>query len=274
MILLPHPAMKTCLSLCLGALLGAAVPSAVRGQTGQILVPVEPTAAPIAARLDAPAARPAARRLGEGEVFERLSRQVATQLGLGDGELSLSPVSRCTPVECPEGPWEATVLAAPDVKGLTAHFYLRFRLQAGEQGLGEWQLPVRAQLTQEVWVAGRQLARGETPDAAADLGRRRVDILAERQPPIATLTALDGYECVQAVPAGQPLSWRDLAPRTLVHRGQSVDVIAEDGPFVISMRAQALEDGANGANIRVRNVASQRDIDAQVVGAGKVKVRF
>lgn len=266
--------MKPGLSLLLGALLGVAAPCPAPGQIAQILAPVEPDATPIPAHVDAPAARAVIRRLGEAELFERLARRLTERLALEDGELSLSPVSRWTPVECPAGPWEATLLEAPDLKGLTSRFYVRFRLQAGEQVVGEWQISVRAQLAADVWVAGRRLARGETPDPAADLTQRRIDILADRQPPIAARTALEGYECTQTVPAGQPLTWRDLAPRALVRRGQSVDVIAGDGPFTISMKALALQDGANGANVRVRNVASQRDIDAQVVGDGKVKVKF
>ena len=146
-------------------------------------------------------------------------------------------------------------------------------MEAGDQSIGEWKIPVRAQLAQDVWVATRRLARGETPEAT-DLEKRRLDVLAERQTPISAHNPLEGYEIAQSVAAGQPLTWRDLSPRTLVRRGQVVNVVAGDGPFTISMKALATQDGANGAMVRVRNLTSQRDIDAQVVGEGKVQVRF
>ncbi len=213
-------------------------------------------------------------RLGEPELFERLARRLTDRLALEDGELSLSPVTPWTPIELPAGTWDAALIEAPDVKGLTSSFYLHFRVEVGDRQVGEWQVPVRAQLAQEVWVATRRLARGETPDASADLEKRRLNVLAERQSPIPARTALDGYEFAQTVAAGQPLTWRDLSPRTLVHRGQVVNVVAADGPFSISMKALATQDGANGAMVRVRNLNSQRDIEARVVGENKVQVRF
>ena len=255
------------------ALLGL-VAQPAQGQLDNILVPVSPAATPTASRTSAPMVRATQMRLGEAELFERLAKRLTERLALEDGELSLSPVSPWTPVEMAAGTWDAVLLEAPDVKGLTSNFYLRFRVEAGEKQIGEWQVPVRAQLTQDVWVATRRLSRGETPDAAADLEKRRLNVLAERQAPIASHNSLDGYEVAQTVAAGQPLTWRDLSPRTLVHRGQVVNVVAGDGPFIISMKALAIQDGASGAMVRVRNLTSQRDIDAQVVGEGKVQVRF
>lgn len=255
-------------------MLGVAAVQPAHGQLDNILAPVKSVAVSAAPRAAAPVVRTVNMRLGEAELFERLAKRLTERLALEDGELSLSPVSPWTPVEMPAGTWDVALLEAPDVKGLTSNFYLRFRVDAGERQIGEWQVPVRAQLAQDVWVATRRLSRGETPDPAADLEKRRLNVLAERQAPIAARSPLDGYEVAQTVAAGQPLTWRDLSPRTLVHRGQVVNVVAGDGPFIISMKALATQDGANGAMVRVRNLTSQRDIDAQVVGEGKVQVRF
>ena len=117
------------------------------------------------------------------------------------------------------------------------------------------------------------LSRGDVP-AADDLDKRRINVLAERQPPLPANVPVDGFEVAQSVAAGQPLTERDLAPRTLVHRGQTVSVVADDGSLSISMKALATQDGASGATIKVRNLTSQRDITAQVVGENKVAVRF
>ena len=262
--------MKLYVCVFFGALLAL---QPAKGQLDGILAPVTP-AAPASPRVVAPVAHQASSmKLGEAELFERLAKRLTERLSLEDGELSLSPVSPWTPIDAPAGTWEAVLLEAPDVKGLTSSFYLRFRVEAGDRQIGEWQIPVRAELSQDVWVATRRLSRGETPETA-DLEKRRLNVLAERQPPIAARNSLDGYEVAQAIAAGQPLTWRDLSARTLVHRGQVVNVVAGDGPFTISMKALATQDGANGAMVRVRNLTSQRDIDAQVVGENKVQVRF
>ena len=262
--------MKPHVCLFLGALLAS---QPARGQLDGILAPVAPTTASATVRAVQAPRQADVMRLGEAELFERLAKRLTERLALDDGELSLSPVSPWTPVDLPAGTWEAVLVEAPDVKGLVASFYLHFRVEAGDQAIGEWKIPVRAQLSQDVWVATRRVARGETPEAS-DLEKRRLDVLAERQTPISAHNPLEGYEVAQSVAAGQPLTWRDLSPRTLVRRGQVVNVVAGDGPFTISMKALATQDGANGAMVRVRNLTSQRDIDAQVVGEGKVQVRF
>lgn len=266
--------MKTTFPLFLAVLLAGFAFSPAQGQIRSILTPVEPVTVEPVKRTLAAGGRATAMRLGETELFERLARALTERLALTDGELTLLPVSPWIPVEMPAGTWAATLIEAPDLKKLGSNFFLRFRVESGDQLIGEWQMPVKAQFTQEVWVATRQLSRGVTPNPDTDLEKRRLNVLVERQPPIAARNPLDGYEFAQSVTAGQPLTWRDLSPRALVRRGQSVEVVAGGGPFSISMKALALQDGANGAIVRVRNTTSQRDIDARVVGSGKVQVSF
>ena len=238
-----------------------------------ILAPVTSTAPAAAAHRAAAPVRAAGMRLGEAEVFERVARKLTERLALEDGDLVISPAAAWTPVDVPAGTWDLTLIEAPDLKGLSASFFVRFRVDSGDRLVGEWQVAVRAEYFRDVWVAARRLTRGETP-APADLDKRRLNVLAERQAPVAARVAMDGFEVAQAVAAGQPLTDRDLVPRTLVRRGQVVNVVAADGPFSISMKAMATQDGAGGATIKVRNLTSQRDINAQVVGEGKVQVSF
>ncbi len=261
--------MKAFLLLFGGVL--AALPARAQ-DLGNILAPVNAPA--VTARHAAtPARTTGSIKLGEAEIFERVARKLTERLALKDGELSVSPISAWTPVDVPAGTWDITLLEAPDAKGLVTQFYVKFHLDVGDHQVGEWQVPIRAEYYREVWVANRRLARGETP-APADLDKRRLNVLAERQPPIPARESVDGYEVAQSIAAGQPLTERDLTPRTLVHRGQTVSVVAADGTFSISMKALATQDGSNGAIIKVRNTTSQRDITAQVVGENRVEVRF
>ena len=146
---------------------------------------------------------------------------------------------------------------------------MRFRLDAGDNQVGEWQVAVRAEYVRDVWVATRRLvARRRRPPRPTSISAASTSSpSASRPSPRAC--PLDGYEVAQSVAAGQPLTDRDLAPRTLVNRGQVVNVVAADGLFSISMKALATQDGANGAMIKVRNLTSQRDITAQVVGEAR-----
>jgi flagella basal body P-ring formation protein FlgA len=76
------------------------------------------------------------------------------------------------------------------------------------------------------------------------------------------------------VPAGRPLGRREAAGRPLIRKGQFVEAVAQHGAMSISMKALALENGAAGDLIRLRNVESRKDFNAQVLNENKVQVRF
>src|SRR5208283_2653492 len=129
---------------------------------------------------------------------------------------------------------------------------LRFELRAGRQMLGSWQMPVQARLWREVLVAQTTLQRG-TPLKEAALAHDRCDVLTLREP-LCDLPANAGaYELGETVAAGSPLLARALRLRPVVSRGQIADAVVRDGPMVISLKVEVLEEGVPGQTIRVRN---------------------
>ncbi len=65
---------------------------------------------------------------------------------------------------------------------------------------------------------------------------------------------------------------RSVRIRPVIRRGQAVDALVEDGALTISMKVEALEDGAPGQFIRVRNAQSLRDIRGKVVNEHSILV--
>jgi flagella basal body P-ring formation protein FlgA len=61
------------------------------------------------------------------------------------------------------------------------------------------------------------------------------------------------------------------APK-LVHRGKDVTIVAESGDFMVKMNGSALSDGHRGELIKVKNLRSQRVIQAEVIDDNLVKV--
>ena len=78
----------------------------------------------------------------------------------------------------------------------------------------------------------------------------------------------------RAVPAGRMLTWRDIARRPLVRKGEVVEVAAVEGPLMVTMKAVAMENGAQGDTVTVRNAESRKDFSAMVVSENRVQVRF
>jgi flagella basal body P-ring formation protein FlgA len=74
------------------------------------------------------------------------------------------------------------------------------------------------------------------------------------------------------VRAGQPVVASDLAEPTLVNRNDGVTLTCETPGMVLTVRAKALDAGAEGDTIAVLNAQSNRVVQATVTGPGRVAV--
>ncbi len=125
----------------------------------------------------------------------------------------------------------------------------------------------------EVLCFSRPLSRGHVLEAE--------DLVSTRRP----LSRLKGC-CVQdpsravglalkrSVRAGQPLVTGMLTRPLLVRRGDRVTIRAEGPTISISVPGEVRQDGARGAFVRVKNLMSQREINAQVLDGKTVRVFF
>jgi flagella basal body P-ring formation protein FlgA len=88
------------------------------------------------------------------------------------------------------------------------------------------------------------------------------------------LKSLVNMELVRDLTPNTPLRSYDVKPAVLVKRGQEVIVTAGQGQgFQISLRAEALQDGGLGEQIRLKNSESGRSLSAVVTGPNEAKVR-
>jgi flagella basal body P-ring formation protein FlgA len=108
-----------------------------------------------------------------------------------------------------------------------------------------------------------------TPDMV-----QTVDGTLRGAPPSALTDAQSaiGMMTTQSVRAGSVLTDRAVAPPQLVRRGEVVTVIFESGALRITNRAESLQNGAAGDEVTVRNLQSQRTIQALVTGPRTVRV--
>jgi flagella basal body P-ring formation protein FlgA len=101
--------------------------------------------------------------------------------------------------------------------------------------------------------------------AAADLVRERRDVINLHEAPASLDPADDTLEFAEAVSSGFAVLARDLKPKSVIHRGQTADGRLEDGALTIKLKVVALEDGAPGQLIKLRNPASSRFLSGRVV---------
>ena len=140
-------------------------------------------------------------------------------------------------------------------------------------GAKPWKLflPTRVKLLQTVVVSSRPLARGQRL-GKADLALEKRDIGALRGKAIQNPSQVLGYLMSRGVPAGRVLDSALLEAPVLVERGRRVRMAIQTKGIDITMAGTALEDGALGETVRVRNPASRRVVEGVVVGPAQVRL--
>lgn len=218
---------------------------------------------------DAATLAPIAVPLTREALLAGVSRELVAHYNL-EGDLDLELLRSWSPPPQLAKAWTITVIEYPAVAA--SSMLLRCRIAAEGKVVAEPQLVVRAALWRDAWLTRSQLTIGATFDPSV-LEARRVDLFRERE----ALPAAVGdrsYIFARGVPAGRLLTWNDIARRPLVKKGEIVDVSAVEGTLIVTMKAVAMESGAQGDTVTVRNPESRKDFAAMVVDENRVQVRF
>ena len=227
------------------------------------------TAAPVVTRAAEPAAPVVVAPVTPDQFLPQLVAQLSAHFRL-EGELQLELLRNWTAPALPAAPWEMTVVSPPP--SLAPQMIVRVRLVSAQRNLGEWNLPLRAQLWAEALVAQRPIIRGQILDSSLFDFRRTDFIHAKDAVPAGA--ALDSLTVARGVGVGAVLTWRDVVRRALVQRGGRVEVVAGTGALTITMKAVAMQSGALGETILVRNPESRRDFSAVVTAENQARVTF
>jgi flagella basal body P-ring formation protein FlgA len=126
-------------------------------------------------------------------------------------------------------------------------------------------------VTRMVWVSAQSLKRGTTVQA------HMFKVLEQTVPAHETRFVNDerellNTELVRDLPANTPLKLQDIKASTMVKRGQQVTVAVGEGKgFLITVRAEAQQDGLLGDQIRLKNPESGRSLTAVVTGVNMAR---
>jgi flagella basal body P-ring formation protein FlgA len=209
--------------------------------------------------------------LTEAELIAAIEKDFPRRFPI-KGELKISLARPWAPVKLPGADFFAECIQIAG-NGLSSNMGFTLRVVSDGKIVGEWPLQVRVELWQDVWVSTQRIDRGMVLDSGL-LTQKRLDVLREFVMPLTVDHDLQGFEVNQTVQSGRPITRREIVERTVVKKGQLVDAVASEGGLNIRMRAIAVEGGAAGAVIRVRNIDSQKEFVAQVLNENQVQVRF
>jgi flagella basal body P-ring formation protein FlgA len=202
------------------------------------------------------------RRLEEAELLAILTETLQNGQVRDTGQLELK-LSRPWPgASIPDEPFTVKFTDLPPA-GLQSRNLLRFELRGEQESLGTFTVTAEAKVWEEVWIARTTLPRS-LPIRDADLVRERRDTLTLRAPLAQFAADEERLELSENVSAGSPIYARMVRPRPVIRRGKLVDAIVADGVLNITLRVEALDDGAPGQVVRARNLKSKREIRGKV----------
>ncbi len=154
---------------------------------------------------------------------------------------------------------------------LSVNAFLRFSIWDEGQKLGDFSTPLRMAHMQEVLFAKVPLSRGVAP-VSQNFERRKVDVLKSHANSVPVTAKLSGYQIDSNLKPGSPLKWNLLSKINLVRRGDVINVYASGNGIYVTMKGVALEDGVEGATIRIKNLSSEKEFSAKVLDEASVKV--
>ena len=211
------------------------------------------------------------RVLAEKEALHLLTQTLQKQFVKERGELELRLSQPLAAINVPDEPFAIKISDLPTA-GVNSAFIVRFDIETAQgEAVGSWQASLQAKVWRDIWVAASAMKRGDSV-RGADITRQRRDVLLCWEP-LAEFTPDDSsLEFVGPVQAGMPVWARLIRQRAVVHRGQTLAAMVQDGALQIILKVEALEDGAAGQIIRIRNPLSQRDLRAKVIDEKNVLV--
>lgn len=136
-----------------------------------------------------------------------------------------------------------------------------------------WKLyvPVTIRARLRVLVAAQSLSRGMQVQAGM-LGRADRDVSKLPYGYFVRAGKVEGQVLRRNVAPGTVLTPEMLRPPLLVRRGQIVTISAGSGGFSVTTQGVALQSGARGALVRVRNTRSNRVLQGVVTASGQVHI--
>jgi flagellar basal body P-ring formation protein FlgA len=182
--------------------------------------------------------------------------------GLNDARIELTVVPPRVAPAC-TGPVEVDAL---DTRQVTR---MRFAVRCPQAGSSRQEYIVRARIFASVVLTAVPIAANEIiTDAHVTVGQREITSIND---PVVNPSDAVGQTSRRMLRAGDVLRNNSLTAPVLVKRGDAVVMIARVEGIEISTAGEALDAGARGAIVRVRNTSSGQTLRMRVSAPGTVE---
>lgn len=207
--------------------------------------------------------------VGQDQIRDALRNALIAQGASPTSEVELSGTVRGVAV--PAGAANPVGVSEVALDSRSGRFTATVEMPAGDPHATRQRVSGQVFDTLEVPVVVRPINRdGVITDADIDWVKVRADRV---QPGTATeIGEVVGMATRRPLRVGEPLRVRDLARPVLVARNELVTMVLRNDFMTLTTRGRALEDGAIGDTVRIRNERSNKTVLGRVVDARTVVV--
>lgn len=132
-------------------------------------------------------------------------------------------------------------------------------------------IPVEVHVYTNVLVTKRIIPRGDVIEAE-DLDYAKYDKSQLYSGYFTDKESIVGQQANQLLASGTVVTKHNLQKMLLIHRNQTIDLIAKNSAIMVMMHGIAKSDGGLNDTIKAFNPSSKRMLDAVVVGPGRAEV--
>ncbi|CEG56420.1 flagellar basal body P-ring formation chaperone FlgA [Legionella fallonii] len=131
--------------------------------------------------------------------------------------------------------------------------------------------PIKITVFKTVLVSKNTLVKGKVV-RDDDIYPTEMDTQKLKQGYFTDKSQLVGLVCKHDIAADNPFTPYNIELAKLIHKGEEVIIVANHDNLTVSMAGIALNEGALGDTVKVKNLSSKKVIEAQVTGEKNVKV--
>jgi len=210
--------------------------------------------------------------LNSEEIAGAYRRYIQNQNPWPASELRIQIYHQDEPVLLPDNQVKLEVLPPKGQERMLGEVTLEMAVLKDGRLLKKFRVNGKVTLEQTVVCATRQLqVQALIGPGDVHLSRRDVTNLSQRDIFTAEKQVI-GHVVSKGVGPQEILTSRHLDQKPIIKRGEEVTVVLDQNGLVISTKGVIREDGYLGRMVRVRNVKSKKEFQAEVLDAKTVKV--
>jgi flagella basal body P-ring formation protein FlgA len=139
--------------------------------------------------------------------------------------------------------------------------------------IGERSVSVQLHVYRQVLVAAAPIGRG-TAALPEQFAVERREAIAGGDTAVASVESVRGMRLRHSFTAGETVHTSDLEPLPVIRRGDKVMATVGVGGITVTVSGIALDDGAVGQRVGIKNDRSGRRLQATVMGPGSVRIEL